>query len=392
MKKLFLFVAAVAMSIAASATELFNGSHQVTWDTPLNLEATKFADVVAGQKIVVTYTEASDGIEFKVPDLWHHLSGTRRDNGWISGEGTYESYLTLAGVADVQAHGLQIAGAHFTCTKVEVIDGKALSDIKEGTAWTGFCWMDETCGAMEFFKDNFTQFDLAKVRAIRFYCSPEAEGSTYTINLKQTWQSDITSEAGSGLMTELTLTDEIRTKLAEGDFVIVQLCRGEGQNFNLTDIVLVMEEEPVVKYTLELYVNDTTMGSVELVNAFKHTGPLDGQEGKTVYEVAEGDTVILRATANEGYEFKEWKFANELNDSINWAPVVDCLYCGVTTTPDELTFVMNGDIAVMAEFAAKGEGIEQTNANAKATKSFRNGMLVIEKNGKFYNALGAEVK
>lgn len=243
MKKIFLFVAVAAMSISASATELFSGSHQVTWDTPLNLEATKFADVVAGQKIVVTYTEASDGIEFKVPDLWHHLSGTRRDNGWISGEGTYESYLTLAGVADVQAHGLQIVGAHFTCTKVEVIDGKALSDIKEGTAWTGFCWMDETCGAMEFFKDNFTQFDLAKVRAIRFYCSPEAEGSTYTINLKQTWQSDITSEAGSGLMTELTLTDEIRTKLAEGDFVIVQLCRGEGQNFNLTDIVLVMEEE-----------------------------------------------------------------------------------------------------------------------------------------------------
>ena len=108
--------------------------------------------------------------------------------------------------------------------------------------------------------------------------------------------------------------------------------------------------------------------------------------------MAEGDTVILRATANEGYEFKEWKFANELNDSINWAPVVDCLYCGVTTTPDELTFVMDGDIAVMAEFAAKGEGIEQTNANAKATKSFRNGMLVIEKNGKFYNALGVEVK
>ncbi len=391
MKKLFLFVAAVAMSIAASATELFNGSHQVTWDTPLNLEATKFADVVAGQIIVVTYTEASDGIEFKVPDLWHHLSGTRRDNGWISGEGTYESYLTLAGVADVQAHGLQIVGAHFTCTKVEVIDGKALSDIKEGTAWTGFRWMDETCGAMEFFKDNFTQFDLAKVKAIRFYCSPEAEGSTYTINLKQTWQSDITSEAGSGLMTELTLTDEIRTKLAEGDFVIVQLCRGEGQNFNLTDIVLVMEEEPVV-YTLELYVNDTTMGSVELVNAFKHTGPLDGYEGKTVYEVAEGDTVILRATANEGYEFKEWQYANELDGDIAWAPVINCYYCGVTTTPDELTFVMTEDIAVMAVFAAKGEGIENLVLTEKVQKVVVDGVLYIVRDNKLYNAQGVEVK
>ena len=36
--------------------------------------------------------------------------------------------------------------------------------------------------------------------------------------------------------------------------------------------------------------------------------------------------------------------------------------------------------------------IEQTNADAKATKILRNGMLVIEKNGKFYNALGAELK
>ena len=37
-------------------------------------------------------------------------------------------------------------------------------------------------------------------------------------------------------------------------------------------------------------------------------------------------------------------------------------------------------------------GIDNTNADAKAIKSFRNGMLVIEKNGKLYNALGAELK
>ena len=41
---------------------------------------------------------------------------------------------------------------------------------------------------------------------------------------------------------------------------------------------------------------------------------------------------------------------------------------------------------------AKEEGFENTAVDAKAVKSFRNGMLVIEKNGKFYNALGAEVK
>ena len=282
MKKSFLTLCAVIMALSLNASEIWTGSKAITFQDPLDLDKDQFTELKAGQILKVSYEEASDGIELKVLDLWHHLSGSRRDNAWISGTGTYETYLTPAGVADVQAHGLQIVGEHFTCTKVEVIDGKAHSDIKVGTAWTGFCWMNNTCGSMEFFKDNFTQFDLAKVKAIRFYCSPEAEGSTYTINLKQTWQSDITSEAGSGLMTELTLTDEIRTKLAEGDFVIVQLCRGEGQDFNLIDIVLVPNDDPTA--------------------------------------------------------------------------------------------------------------IEQTNANAKATKSFRNGMLVIEKNGKFYNALGVEVK
>ena len=282
MKKLFITLSAVIMALSLNASEIWTGSQAITFQVPLNLDKDQFTELQAGQILKVSYEDASDGIELKVPDLWHHLSGSRRDNAWISGTGTYETYLTPAGVADVQAHGLQIVGAHFTCTKVEVIDGKALSDIKEGTAWTGFCWMNNTCGSMEFFKDNFTQFDLANVKAIRFYCSPEAAGSTYNINLKKTWDSDITSKAGSGLMTELTLTDSIRTKLAEGDFVIVQLCRGEGQDFNLIDIVLVPNDDPTA--------------------------------------------------------------------------------------------------------------IEQTNANAKATKSLRNGMLVIEKNGKFYNTLGVEVK
>ena len=44
-------------------------------------------------------------------------------------------------------------------------------------------------------------------------------------------------------------------------------------------------------------------------------------------------------------------------------------------------------VLVMAE----EEGFENTAVESKAVKSFRNGQLVIEKNGKFYNALGAEL-
>lgn len=52
MKKLFLFVAAVAMSIAASATDLWTGSKHVSWtDGSLQIEAAKFAAAQPGQKL-----------------------------------------------------------------------------------------------------------------------------------------------------------------------------------------------------------------------------------------------------------------------------------------------------------------------------------------------------
>ena len=391
MKKLFLFVAAVAMSIAASATDIWTGSKHVSWDDGgIQIEAAKFATAQPGQKIVVTYSDASDGIEFKVmnPGRFDHIAGSRVA-AWISGDGTFEQFLTKTAIDSLKLYGLEIIGANFTCTKVELNDGKVLQN--GYTVWTGFFWADDWT-TLELYRDGYCNVDLSQATALRIYS--EANRSDFVINIKENWGeggqiADQTAmTAGEGYM-ELPLTDDLRTRLANAGQWMIQFNKEAGAAFNVTDIVLVM---PVQKYTLELYVNDTTMGSVTLVNAFKHTGPLDGYEGKTVYEVAEGDTVILSATANEGYEFKEWQYANELKDSINWAPVVDCYYCGVTTNPDELTFVMNGDIAVMAVFAAKGEGIEQTNANAKAVKSFRNGMLVIEKNGKFYNALGAEVK
>ena len=383
MKKLFLFVAAVAMSIAASATDIWTGSKHVSWaDGGIQIAATEFANAKAGDKIVVAYSDATDGIEFKVMNAnFDHLAGSR-EAAWISGDGTFEQFLTKTAVDSLKQYGLEIIGANFTCTKVELNDGKVL---KEGfTVWTGFFWADEW-STLELYWNGYAGVDWSKAKAIRFYS--EAAGTEYVLNFMESFDAggkfaDQTNMTDGEGYKELTLVDSLRTRLANAGHWLIQFNKEGLEPFNVTDVVIVMEEEPVVKYTLELYVNDTTMGSVTLV----------GQEDKTVYQVAEGDTVILLATPNEGYEFKEWKYANELNDSINWAPVVDCYYCGVTTNPDELTFVMSGDIAIMAEFAAKGEGIEQTNANAKAVKSFHNGMLVIEKNGKFYNALGVEVK
>jgi len=162
--------------------------------------------------------------------------------------------------------------------------------------------------------------------------------------------------------------------------ILAVQCQPTGATFTISSVYLLKEEAP--KYHLTLYVNDSTMGSVELVNAFKHTGPLEELEPLAVYEVAEGDTVILRATANEGFEFKEWKYANESNPE--WTAYDEEL--------DELTFVMTEDVEIMAEFAEKSEGIENIVLTEKAQKVLVDGVLYIVRDNKLFNVQGAQVK
>jgi hypothetical protein len=74
---------------------------------------------------------------------------------------------------------------------------------------------------------------------------------------------------------------------------------------------------PLPEYTVNVTVNDATMGSVE---------------GAGVYE--EGMTVTLTATANEGYEFVHW------------------IVSGDTLTANPLELVVLSDVIVEAVFAA----------------------------------------
>jgi len=243
MKKIFLFVAVAAMSITASATDLFEGSHHVSWDTPLNLEAAKFADAQPGQKIVVTYADASDGIEFKLLEVWDHLAGSR-EAAWISGNGTFEQFLTQTAVDSLKVHGLQLVGNNFNCTKVELLDGK---ELKEGTTvWTGFFWADEW-STLELYKEGYAGVDFSKVEAIRFYS--EAASGEYVLNFLKGWgegekfadQTNMTDGEG---YKELALTDELRTAIAEANHWMIQFNKEGLAPFNVTDVVLVTETEP----------------------------------------------------------------------------------------------------------------------------------------------------
>lgn len=282
MKKIFLFVAALAMSIAASATDIWTGSKHVSWaDGGLQIAAAQFANATPGQKIVLTYESASDGVEFKVMnEHFDHLAGSR-EAAKINGNGTFEQFLTQTAVDSLKAHGLEIIGANFTATKVELNDGKTLKD--GVSVWTGFFWADEW-STLELYRDGYCNVDFSKATAIRFYS--EAAGTDYVLNFLENWdaggkfadQSNMTDGAG---YKELPLTDELRTRIANAGHWMIQFNKEQLNAFNVTDIVLVMS--------------------------------------------------------------------------------------GTT-------------------------GIDNTAAETKAVKFYRNGQLVIEKNGKSYNALGAEVK
>ena len=234
-----LLLFALAFLFNAKATEIWTGSHAVTWGSVLNLTATTFAGAQPGNALKVFFTDASDGIEFKANGV--NIAGSRK-NAWISGEGAYELYLTPGAVDSIKAHGLEIVGNHFTVTKVELNEVEG----REGmtTMWRGLYWVDGW-GEMLFYPAIASVVDWSDYSAIRVY--HEANRSDFVINVILNAWPDQGGEnvanqeamtAGEGYM-ELPLTDELRTKLAEASKWMIQFNKEAGAPFNVTDIVLV---------------------------------------------------------------------------------------------------------------------------------------------------------
>ena len=237
MKKFFLLAAVLFAAMTMNATDLWTGTKHVTWGQGLQIAATGFTNAQPGQKIVVHFTGASDGIEFKVLGDFHHMPGSR-EAAWISGDGTFEQFLTAAAVTDLQANGLEIVGNNFDVSKVELLDGK---ELKEGISiWTGFFWAD-TWSTIELYAEGYNSIDFSHVAAIRFYT--EAAGSGYVLNFMKGWGQDekfadqtaMTDGAG---YKELQLTDELRTNISTAGHWMVQFNKEGLQPFNMTDIVL----------------------------------------------------------------------------------------------------------------------------------------------------------
>lgn len=240
MKKISLVALFAALVMSVNATDIWTGSKHVSWaDGGLQIAADQFAAAQPGNLIKVHFTGATDGIEFKVMNThFDHLAGSR-EAAWISGDGAFEQFLTPTAVDSLKAYGLEIIGANFTCTKVELLESKTL---KEGfTVWTGFFWADEWT-TLELYWNGYAGVDFNYATALRIYS--EANRSDFVINIKENWDAEgqIADQnamiAGEGYM-ELPLTDDLRNRLANAGHWMIQFNKEGGDPFNVTDIVLV---------------------------------------------------------------------------------------------------------------------------------------------------------
>lgn len=237
---------AALVAVNVNATDIWTGSKHVSWDEGgIQIAATSFADAKAGDKIVVNYTSASDGVEFKVMNAYFdHLAGSR-EAAWITGDGAFDQFLTQSAVDSLKAYGLEIIGANFTCSKVELLEGKA--ELKEGfTVWTGFFWADDW-STLELYWNGYAGVDFNDATALRIYS--EANRSDFVINIKENWDEggqiadQSAMSAGEGYM-ELPLTEDLRNRLANASHWMIQFNKEAGDPFNVTDIVLVGDFEP----------------------------------------------------------------------------------------------------------------------------------------------------
>jgi hypothetical protein len=243
MKKISLFALLAALVMSVNAAEIWQGSQRISWDLGgLQLAPEAFADAQPGNLLKVSFTGATDGIEFKVMnEHFDHLAGSR-EAAWISGDGAFEQFLTEQAVKDLKLYGLEIIGANFTCTMVELLDGK-VGNLKEGyNVWTGFFWADNWT-TLELYRDGYSRAPIQFASALRIYS--EAWRSNFVINIKDSWEEggQIADQsamiAGDGYM-ELPLTDELRARLANAGHWMIQFNKEAGEAFNVTDIVLVV--------------------------------------------------------------------------------------------------------------------------------------------------------
>lgn len=231
----------MATTTIVSATDLWEGTHAVTWDTPLAIAADMFADAQVGQKIVIEFTNAQDVIELH--SNFAMLPGTYYAN-FIKDKTSIDVFITPGMLASLKQYGLEVCGDKFTLTKIWYGDGKETVD--DNAVWTGYFWMDNWC-TLELAKTSFNGINWSDYKAIRF-CS-EANRTDYVINVLTKFDDpacklgDQTTMTMTNAYAELSLDGiDMAAKLEGFDRLMIQCNKEGGAAFNFTDIILVKKD------------------------------------------------------------------------------------------------------------------------------------------------------
>lgn len=410
---------------------LWKGNQHVNYgeSSVIALDKTLFTTATAGQKLIVKYaTDAEKEIELKVMnEHFDHLAGSR-EQVKLNGNGRFEHFLTPKAVEELKAYGLEIGGNGFNALRVELVDGKA--SLPEGVnVWTGYFWADDW-NTMYLYWNGYRYVDFNDVKAIRFY--HEANRSDFVLNVRDNWDGDGGVEianigamtAGEGYM-ELPLTDFMREKIQDSEHLLVQFNKESGDPFNVTDIVLVMEEP---------YTRTVTNGNYGTICLSRAAATIEGatmyrivggnaSEGITIEEVASmeaGKPYIFQATADQltvtmtGAR-ADVQDANGLIGNLGTDAITvpmdayvlknNLLYLVnsvVTIAPNRAYIDMSAISTIAPAQGAKrrviatynqATGIEDASATFGGSKKiFENGVLYILRDGVKYNATGVRVQ
>ena len=412
---------------------IWKGNQHVDYgeSSVITLDKALFATTTAGQKLIVKYaTDAEKEIELKVKnEYFDHLAGSR-EQVKLNGNGRFEHFLTPKAVEELKAYGLEIGGNGFNALRVELVDGKA--SLPEGVnVWTGYFWADDW-NTMYIYWNGYRYVDFNDVKAIRFY--HQANRSDFVLNVRDNWDGDGGVEianigamtAGEGYM-ELPLTDYMREKIAASEHLLIQFNKEGGDPFNVTDIVLVMEEP---------YTRTVTNGNYGTICLPRASSVIEGasmyrivggnaSEGITIEEVASmeaGKPYIFQASADQltvtmtGAR-ADVQTANGLVGNLGESAITvpqnghsyvlstNLLHLvdgAVTIAPNRAYIDMSAISSIAPAQGAKrrviatynqATGIEDASATfGGSEKIFENGVLYIIRDGVKYNATGVRVQ
>lgn len=243
MKKVLLLTCLMASTVITYATDVWEGEHAVTWGTTLNIEATQFAGIKTGDKIVVEFKDAT-GEAIELHSNGGMLPGTRYAHFIYADQSKIEVFATSTMTEYLKQYGMEICGKGFTATKVWYGDGK--EGIDANTVWSGFFWMD-AWSTLEIAKTSFVGVDWSKYKAIRFIS--EAGRTDYVMNILTKFGDggkigDQTTMTTTNEYFELSLEGvDMATALESTDKLMIQCNKEAGQAFNFTQVQLIEKEE-----------------------------------------------------------------------------------------------------------------------------------------------------